>query len=144
MARGVSASPGRRRVATLVGRAYGTGWAMLIAACSSAAQPIGPPPQTLAQQRDQYAADAPKTILELQPFRTQSRAVIRRSDGTEGGAILTNLNPYVGAWYLLTLNWPGNASPENYHLETARQQALSLRDGDPSAVRIADDERFPL
>jgi len=132
MARRVSEPEAGRRGARLVAWVCGIGWGLMLAGCS----------QILGQQLSQYEAEVPKTVLDLQPFRTESRVVIRRADGAEGIATLTNLNPYAGAWYLLTLSWPGNASTQNYHLETPRRQALSLRDGDSKVVRIVDANGF--
>lgn len=140
MACRVSAPERRGRRAAIMTRAW-VGWALALAACSSTAQPSGPSPQTLAQQREEYDADVPKTILELQPWRTKTRSVIRRSDGTEAVATLTNLNPFSGAWYLLTLSWSGSASRQNYHLESATRRGLLL-DGDPGSVRITDLHGF--
>jgi len=139
MARRVSEPEAGRRGARLVAWVCGIGWGLMLAGCSFAAEPD---PQILGQQLSQYEAEVPKTVLDLQPFRTESRVVIRRADGAEGIATLTNLNPYAGAWYLLTLSWPGNASTQNYHLETPRRQALSLRDGDSKVVRIVDANGF--
>lgn len=138
----MSAPHARGQRTTLAAKAYGSSWALLIAACSSAADPSLPAAQISTQHRAQYEADAPKSILELQPFRTETQAVIRRADGMGGVATLINLNPYTSAWYLLTLTWQGNANPENYHLESPRSRTLSLQSGDPDIVRITDQNGF--
>lgn len=128
------------RAGALLRRMCGIGWSTLLAACAFAAEPSGPSAQILAQQLAQYDADVPKTILELQPFRTETRAIIRRSDQMQGSATLINLNPNVNAWYLLTLAWPDNAAKQSYHLETPRRQSLSLRSDDPDVIRLADQK----
>ena len=43
----------------------------------------------LARQRAQFDADAPKTILDLQPFRTETRVPISATSGAEGTATLS-------------------------------------------------------
>ncbi len=69
--------------------------AILLAACIRADEPGISPSAMLMQQRAEYDADAPKTILELQPFRVETRLRLPRPDGTMGVVTLTNLNPYV-------------------------------------------------
>ena len=78
------------------------------------------------------AAEAPKTILELQQFRQSSSIHVRSKAGKEGTATLVNLNPAINAWYLLKLGW--NGAPEvSYHLENAN----------PRARRLLVDEKYP-
>jgi hypothetical protein len=110
---------------------------LLLGAYSFAGVPSLPPPEVLAQQRAQYDANTPKTILELQPFRAETRVPIRRADGTAGTATLTNLNPYVSSWYLLTVEWTGSVGRSSYHLESPQRRTLSLLSGDPNTIRIA-------
>jgi hypothetical protein len=116
--------------------------ALLAVSCSFAAEPSLPPAATLAAQRAEYEAEAPKTILELQPFRSETRAAITRADGTPGTATLTNLNPYTNSWYLLALEWPAAAGgPATYHLQNPYPllQVLRLRAADPHSVTVASD-----
>ena len=110
--------------------------ALLLTLPCLAAEPPLPADETLAEQRVQYDVDDPKTILELQPWRSSSQVALRRADGTAGVATLTNLNPYVNAWYVLTLSWTGGAEGRSYHLEAPRRRALSLRAADPRILRI--------
>ncbi len=114
----------------------------MLVACSSAADLGGAGPQIAAQQRDQYDAVAPKSILELQAFRIQTQVTIRRADGNQGVATLINLNPEINAWYLLTLNWTGSATAENFHLESRRQLPLNLKAGDSASLRIDGPNGF--
>jgi hypothetical protein len=119
---------------------WGRGIVLSLAAYASASVPTLPPPDVLARQRAQYDANTPKTILELQPFRTETRAPIRRADGTAGTATLTNLNPYVSSWYLLTLEWTGSVTRSSYHLESPQRRTLRLLLGDPNTIRIGGDD----
>jgi hypothetical protein len=117
--------------------------ALLPAACSFAGEPSLPSAATLAVQRTQYEAEAPKTILELQPFRSETRATIMRTDGTSGIATLTNLNPYVNSWYLLSIEWPAAAAGSaTYHLQNpyTRLQVLQLRAADLHTVTVTNDQ----
>jgi hypothetical protein len=79
------------------------------------------------EQAEQYAADVPKTIVELQPFRRSRELTVAGADGRRGTATLINLNPEFGIWYLLALNW-GDGSKRYYHLENAAPdtQAVTL------------------
>ena len=88
----------------------------VIAGHASGAMPE-PADEILAEQRIQYDFDTPKTILELQPWRTAAQATLRRRDGTPGRATLINLNPNANAWYLLLIDWQDDAAHLAYHLE---------------------------
>jgi hypothetical protein len=77
-------------------------------------------------QWKEYEAEAPKTILELQPFRQTNSIAIRAEEGREGTATLINLNPSINAWYLLKLAWKGGTSKTAYHLENANPQSRRL------------------
>ena len=79
------------------------------------------------------AADAtgmPKSIIELQPFRQQMRA---------GELSMIDLNPTVGAWFLLTLPQPGGAT-RDYHLENPRPGLQALRLDAESRLRLTGKE----
>ena len=74
-------------------------------------------------QAAEYNAEVSKSIVELQQFRETSSIRIAAKDG--GAATLVNLNPQIGAWYLLKLAWKGG--PEAvYHLENAKPVAQKL------------------
>jgi hypothetical protein len=116
--------------------------ALLIACCSFAAEPRLPSAAALAAQRAQYEEEASKTILELQPFRSETHATIRRADGTPGSVTLTNLNPYVNSWYLLAIEWPAEAGGSaSYHLQNPYPllQVLRLREVDAYTVTLTND-----
>jgi len=100
------------------------GWAVLASnpgEIPSAAQ------EELARQRIQYDDDSPKTILELQRFRTTARVPLRRADGVSGSATLVNLNPAINTGYLLTLSWLDSTVPTSYHIENTSAAAGPLR-----------------
>jgi hypothetical protein len=92
----------------------------------------------LAEQKRQYDADVPKTIVELQQFRTSSSIAVRGT-AKEGSATLINLNPKINSWYLLRLNWKGETAPSDWHLENPRSGTAWLQlDGSyPTGIIIA-------
>ena len=126
--------------------------AMLIASAGDVVAAVGanaPPPApdsrpdpTPALQWDEYRADVPKTILELQPFRRTANAEFQIA-GDWGSATLVNLNPGINAWFLLTLWWPGAAHPSSYHLENPlpNTQTLTLSESRPDGIRLSLDGR---
>lgn len=73
------------------------------------------------------AGSGPHTVLDLQPFRDVRSVALRMPSGRELTATLINLNPTIGAWYVLKLP-PGNGGAERaYHLENPRPGVRSLR-----------------
>lgn len=97
-------------------------------AAHAGAQPADAPPT----QWTEYQADAPKSILELQPFRSVEHVDLGTSGAGSGSATLVNLNPTINVWFLLTLDVPG-APTESYHLENPRpleQRPRLLLDGE--------------
>jgi hypothetical protein len=118
--------------------------ALLLAGRSVAGQPDLPSAETLSEQRVQYDANVPKTILELQPFRIASQVALARADGTRGSATLTNLNPYANSWYLLSLAWQGAGGLSSYHLENAHplRGPLRLLSGDGRALVVSAKDGF--
>ncbi len=57
------------------------------------------------------------TIVDLQPDRTVVRAEVRRAPDETGTASLTNLNPHINSWFVLTLDWPVSGEHASFHLE---------------------------
>lgn len=87
------------------------------------------------------AAESPKTIVDLQPFRQSASIEICSSSGKRGTAALINLNPAINAWYLLKVAWAG--LPEaSYHLENAspRTRKLTLEKEHPSGLIIVESK----
>lgn len=93
----------------------------------------------LARQAAEYNADAPKTIFELQPFRESESLVAERKGGQQGQATLVNLNPRIGTWLVLTLDWGDGSGTRAYHLENPRpaEQTVHLAAGG-HGLRISD------
>jgi hypothetical protein len=93
----------------------------------------------------QYPSDIPKTIIELQPFRQTQRVEfsVRGAQGADGAgeATLTNLNPQINAWFLLTIQWTRSGKSEIYHLENPwpKAQRLSIDADYPRGIRILSD-----
>jgi hypothetical protein len=116
--------------------------ALLFGTNSFAFHPEAPPAEVLARQQAQFDADVPKTILELQPFRSESQVTTTGPNGVKGTATLVNLNPYVGTWYLLSLDWGNAGKPTQYHLESQHSQSLRLAPAEPGSVRLVGADRF--
>ena len=87
----------------------------------------------VASQTEQYNADAPKTILELQQFRQANSLRFRARTGAEGAATLVNLNPATNAWFLLTVAWQGAPAEPPWHLENPH----------PRDAKVFLDEKYP-
>ncbi len=88
---------------------------------------------TVAGSRDpkperivEYQANVPKNIVALQQYRTVSEIPIQNADGQRGTATLTNLNPYINAWYLLSIRWETTKDEEIHHLENTTTKTLQL------------------
>ncbi|HJS89387.1 MAG TPA: hypothetical protein VJ738_05415 [Steroidobacteraceae bacterium] len=88
----------------------------IASAADSNVQPAGAPPSQWAQ----YQAQAPKSILELQPFRTLAQVELEGAGLAPGSATLVDLNPTVNVWFLLTLDPPASATSRTFHLENPR------------------------
>ncbi len=89
----------------------------------------------------EYQADAPKTILELQQFRQVNSIHIRNKSGKEGTATLVNLNPAINAWYLLEVQWQGGAEV-SYHLQNPNPPGRKIL-LDPAGLTIVEgNHRF--
>lgn len=84
-------------------------------------------------------ADAPRTIIDLQPFRQSNSIHVRSQAGRNGTATLINLNPTINAWYLLKITWDGSAEAA-YHFENpnSRDAKLLLDEKFPAGLVIAE------
>lgn len=102
----------------------------LVLAPLGAAQEKGSPPD---DQVREYAAEAPKTILELQQFRQSHSIQISSKGGRQGVATLADLNPAINVWYVLRVAWKDGGPELAYHLENRK----------PRARRLFLDEKFP-
>jgi len=102
---------------------------MSLLAPLGAIQEKGGPPD---DQVREYAADEPKTILELQQYRQSHSIQIISKDGRKAAATLVNLNPTINTWYLLTVAWKDGGPEPTYHLENPK----------PSVRRLLLDEKY--
>src|SRR5262249_32551179 len=102
----------RRRTFLGLRSLLGLGLLAALPSIASAAQAV---PDPAPDQVAQYKAAVPKSIIELQQFRTSTTTPIERG-GRPGTATLTDLNPTVNAAFLLTLDW-GKGTRAAYHLE---------------------------
>ena len=84
-----------------------------ITAASAADSSAGPTKEASGN----HASPAPKTIIDLQPYREQSEIEVVTAGGKRGKVSLINLNPRINAWYLLQIKWDDVSEPEIYHLE---------------------------
>ena len=80
--------------------------------------------ETLADQMAEYDAVAPKSIIQLQPFRQQTTATLPSGDPVR----LISLSPRINSWFLLTLGADGAPGTSNYHIENPdpRGQTVAL------------------
>jgi hypothetical protein len=95
--------------------------------------PPAPAASLLERQAEEYAAQVPKTVIQLQQFRTTASVSIRTIAGREGKAMLVNLNPEINAWFLLLIQWNDAGAMEAYHLENA----------EPGSGKPILDPRYP-
>lgn len=142
MLRADRAASGVRRRSRSRARPGSTGPWLAAAVClplaaAAAGHTTVPPPEQAAQ----YRAEAPKTILELQQFRSSQSIAAAAGNGRVGRATRIELNPYINAWFLLTLDWGDLGGRTSYHLENPAPdtQSVDLRDGQPGALVITDD-----
>jgi hypothetical protein len=80
----------------------------------------------------------PETIVDLQPYR-QSTSIQARFGGDRSGmATLVDLDPWIHAWYLLTIEVADGAGRSDYHLENPfpERQSLRLDSAYPFGIRI--------
>ena len=91
------------------------------------------PPQPPRVQMDEYNAQVPKTVIELQQFRKAASIPIRNKAGQQGLATLIDLNPRINAWYVLRLQWDPNGPGDTYHLENPA----------PASRKILLDPEYP-
>jgi hypothetical protein len=105
---------------------------------ASAARSSAQPSDASQTQWTQYQADAPKSILELQPFRSIEHVELDGAGAGRGAATLVDLNPTVNVWFLLLLDVPG-VTTRTYHLENPRpleqRPQLAMEGGPALSIR---------
>lgn len=78
-------------------------------------------------------APVPRTVVDLQPAAETGAVSVRSAAGRTGRAMLVNLNPTIGAWYLLTVAWDDGAGRRTTHIE----------DPWPRSRTVVLDSQFP-
>lgn len=114
---------------------------LVTASAEEAALPGQPAPQATREpgswppqvQIEEYHAQRPKTVVELQPFRETTSMAIENNAGQRGTATLINLNPRINVWFLLTLEWADGRGGGTYHLENP----------EPASQKILLDPQYP-
>lgn len=103
-----------------------------LSAAPAAALP-GDPAEILAKQWQEYQTVAPKTVLQLQPWRQETDAAL--PDG--GGVKFVSLNPNVNAWFLAEVT-AADGSVTAFHIENPdpRGQPVSLATTPAVAVAL--------
>ena len=115
--------------------------------------------EELIAQRAAYDAVRTKSIVELQPFRQETNAILPE---TNTPVRVISLNPEINSWFLLQIGEDGTRAQKNYHLEnpdpagqvitlsTAPAPAFmingapcALWEGDPSQLSEAQDSGLP-
>lgn len=105
-----------------------------VAGALGAAASESDPPELEDARLAEYEAPGRKSLLALQVFRSSQTIEARDDSGRRGVATLTNLNPNVGAWLLVRLEWKGESRAATYHLENA----------DPAGQRVRLDPEHPF
>jgi len=118
--------PGLRSIFSVIG----AGLLLIVWPAASISDDLATAHADAAAQTEEYLADVPKSIVELQQFRTATRLAIAGPGGSHGQATLVQLNPRINAWLLLTLDWGARGGRLSYHLENPepREQHISLAD----------------
>jgi hypothetical protein len=129
----------------LGGRALFCIWALLTALLIDGGRP-GPADADLSVSESQvqaYQAERPKSIIDLQQFRTAKSIFLDRPGGKKAEITLINLNPYVNRWYLLQISQEGHAATQEYHLENPfpRRQQVLLDEKSPDGLTLAEDAK---
>src|SRR5262245_31945190 len=78
--------------------------------------PLRPESRAPRNQIEEYRAQRNKPILELQQFRRTTRLTVAGLGGNLSTVDLVDLNPRIGAWYLLQLE-TSDGTQAAYHLE---------------------------
>lgn len=126
----------------------------LLAGCGSRGQPLAPVPAAAAREEEPVAdADAPadpvharaaaepvvsvgpRGVLDIQATRTVSVQRFALPDGRSGAVVLTDLAPAIGVWFVLSVEWAGEAT-QTWHLEnvTGTAQRVELAPDFPAGL----------
>jgi len=89
---------------------------------------LGPPSRAPQDQIEEYRARRDKSVVELQQFRQSTQLTVASLGGNLSTVDLVDLNPQIGAWYLLQLE-TSDGNEVIYHLENPGPEHVRL---DPS------------
>jgi hypothetical protein len=100
----------------------------------------------IAMQAAGQGSPAATSIVELQGSRRSESVPLHDTAGRTGSLALTQLNPGVNAWLLVTLTPPGGQAMASYHLENPdpTHQRVGLDPGAPGELRITSADRSHL
>jgi len=90
-------------------------------------------PAPMSALADAESVSAPRTILEMQPFRRTTATVLTDVTGRRGAATLIELNPTINAWFLLRLDWESPPETHTYHLENPDPRGTHVSLGEIAA-----------
>lgn len=107
-----------------------TATALPPAASPAAAEATAAPPSE--ERALAYTARRPKSVIELQQWRTSSTVAIPGPDGPLLTATLVDLNPWAHEWFVVQLDW-ASGPQQIYHLENP----------DPTRVAVRLDPAYP-
>ena len=111
------------------------GWILCLSAAAE---------EPTAERLAEYQSNRPKSVVALQQFRDTVETPIRDSATGRGRASLTNLNPHINTWFLLSIQWESTGEVDSYHLESVfpDRQRLVLDSTFPTGLVIeTEDER---
>ena len=120
-------------------RKWRIGWLWLVMALATAVSAVAQssgPPATVPLQKGHLKG--PITVIDLQPARQQQSIPLPATSGKVGSATLTNLNPNVNMWYLLSIRRPKTTAVSVYHLENPypNRQTFKLDPNRPGGLVI--------
>ncbi len=84
-------------------------------------------------QVQSYEAERPKTVVELQQYRSANSIQVDLPDGKQAAVTLINLNPHANRWYLLRISRNGSAVQDDYHLENPFREHQQVLPGQKSS-----------
>src|SRR5512136_2913447 len=117
--------------------------AVLVAVHFDGGRPSRADMNVIEAQAKAYQADRPKSIVDLQQFRTANSIPVDMPDGKKAKITLINLNPHVNRWYLLQVSQEGHAGTQDYHLLNPfpRRQQVFLEEKSPGGLILAEDSK---
>jgi hypothetical protein len=119
---------------------------VLVALLFDGGRPSRADMSVLERQLKAYQADRPKSIIDLQQFRTTNSISVDMPDGRKAQITLINLNPNVNRWYLLQLSHDGESAAQSYHLFNPfpQRQQVFLEEKSPDGLILKEDSKTVL